>query len=206
MRWRDIKGWEGHYQVSDTGLIRSVYRVVMRKNGNPLPRRPRIRKTPLTPAGYQSIRLNRDGKGESQTVHRIVAEAFIPNPDNLPVVRHLNDVKTDNRVENLAWGTWSDNEYDKVRNKKHHQTAKTKCSKGHPFSGDNLAIYHRKSGGVSRICKECSRESSRQSNQRLKGLEPPTHGTARAYGVYGCRCDECIAGMRERRLKWKSTE
>lgn len=64
------------------------------------------------PHGYRMI----GPKSKRKYLHRAIAEAFIPNPDNLPMVRHLNDDPTDNRVENLAWGTQTDNMQDCIRN------------------------------------------------------------------------------------------
>lgn len=154
-----------------------------------------------SPAGYPVVRLNRDGGGATFMVHRLVAEAFIPNPGNLPVVRHLNDVKTDNRVENLAWGNWTDNMNDLIRNDRHFQVTKTQCSKGHPFSGENLWLYTRKDGGVSRVCKECRRNRSQEDALRVRGKEPPNHGTYRSYNTYRCRCEECKSFMRRKRAE-----
>lgn len=67
-------------------------------------------------SGHQAVCLYKDGKRYYKYVHRLVAETFIPNPNDLPVVRHLNDDVYDNRVENLAWGTQKDNHNDAVRN------------------------------------------------------------------------------------------
>lgn len=69
--------------------------------------------------GYPSLTLHKNGKVHPKAIHRLMAEHFIPNPDNLPLVRHLNDIKTDNRLDNLAWGTWSDNMDDRIKNGRH---------------------------------------------------------------------------------------
>ena len=74
------------------------------------------RKLRVNKNGYSMLTLYEDGKNKTVYLHRLLAEAYIPNPDNLPVVRHLNDNKDDNRLENLAWGTKSDNEKDKFSN------------------------------------------------------------------------------------------
>lgn len=67
-------------------------------------------------ARYYNLQLSKGGKARTFSLHRLIAEAYIPNPNNYPAVRHLNDDRTDNRVENLAWGTVSDNMKDKFTN------------------------------------------------------------------------------------------
>lgn len=77
----------------------------------------RFLKQATMPRGYKKVLLHgADGKQYNRLVHRLVAKAFIKNPDNLPLVRHLNDIHDDNDVENLAWGTDRDNYEDMVRN------------------------------------------------------------------------------------------
>lgn len=99
--WKDIEGYEGLYQVSTLGRVRSL----PRKNARGQQLKGRYLKPGPTTDGYLSVRPFKDGKGRSILVHRLVAQAFIPNPYNKPVVNHKNEVKTDNRIENLEWAT-----------------------------------------------------------------------------------------------------
>ena len=108
--WKDIVGWEGLYEVSNLGNIRSADRVIA--GPNPCGRRikGRLRKT-LIARGYVSINLldKKTGRSTRNSVHRFMAEAFIPNPENKPEVNHKNGIKHDNRLENLEWVTRSEN-------------------------------------------------------------------------------------------------
>lgn len=90
--WKDIPNYDGKYQVSNWGRVRSFKR-----------RNEKILKQNTLKNGYKQIELCFDGKRKNAFVHRLVAEAFIPNTDNKPCVNHKNKATNDNRVENLEW-------------------------------------------------------------------------------------------------------
>ena len=77
--------------------------------------------------GYYYCHLWTNNRSRYIRMHRLLALAFIPNPNNYPLVRHLNDIKTDNRLENLAWGTMSENMKDSIKNGKYNQEASEKA-------------------------------------------------------------------------------
>ena len=99
--WRPIEGYEGLYEVSNTGLIRSLDRFVGNRNRI----KGKILSINIKKGGYCSVVLSKYGKMKGYQVHRLVAQAFIPNPDNLPQVNHIDEDKSNNCVDNLEWCT-----------------------------------------------------------------------------------------------------
>lgn len=114
--WKDIDGFEGYYQVSNYGRVKRVDRVVVRGNGKSdsavfhMPER--IKELQTQTQGYLHTVLYKDGKYKTKRVNRLVASAFIPNPENKPEVNHIDGNKNNNRVDNLEWVTG-------IKNKRH---------------------------------------------------------------------------------------
>ena len=108
--WREIAGYEGLYEISNMGRVKSMN---YKHTG-------KAKVLKLTPnnKGYLMVGLHKNGKSKTCRVHRLVAQAFIPNPDNLPQVNHKNEIKTDNRAENLEMCTLQYNHEYGSHNKK----------------------------------------------------------------------------------------
>ncbi len=107
--WRDVVGYEGLYQVSSVGRVKSLSSPITSANGDVRITNERIMKQTLNAYGYPQLTLHKNGDSKLCRTHRLVAQAFIPNPNNLPVVDHINAIRNDNRVENLRWVTTAEN-------------------------------------------------------------------------------------------------
>lgn len=109
--WKDVSGFEGYYQVSNLGRVRSLDRKVWsEKRGIFHFQKGRVLK-PVNIHGYWRVLLSKDGKPAKAIVHRLVAGAFLPNPENLEYVNHKDENKSNNRLENLEWCTPKYNVY-----------------------------------------------------------------------------------------------
>lgn len=97
--WHDIIGYEGYYKVNNLGIIKSIARFDRNNHFHS----EKILKQRIDKYGYFVINLCKDGMEKTYKVHRIVAQAFIPNPNNLPEINHKNEIKSCNYVDNLEW-------------------------------------------------------------------------------------------------------
>lgn len=100
--WRDVVGFEGVYQVSNLGRVKRIKKGKNTEVG-------KILKPRLTRTGYELIRICKNGVPLATTMHRIVAQAFIPNPENKPEVDHIDGNRQNNHADNLRWNTVKEN-------------------------------------------------------------------------------------------------
>lgn len=97
-KWKEIKGFEGFYQISSLGRVKSL-----RGGRDSAKQHEKIRATSLTKDGYVKVRLMHQGKDKTMRVHRLVAEAFLPNLENKDTINHIDGNKQNNAVSNLEW-------------------------------------------------------------------------------------------------------
>ncbi|WP_353891834.1 NUMOD4 motif-containing HNH endonuclease [Lactococcus lactis subsp. lactis] len=114
IEWKSVKGFEGQYEVSNTGLVKSLKgkteRIMKPK------RKKIIKKDGSVELGYEELILSNKGVQYSKLVHRLVAQAFIPNTENKPEVNHIDEDKGNNSVENLEWNTHEENSNHGTKN------------------------------------------------------------------------------------------
>lgn len=110
-KWKDIFDYEGLYQISNLGRVKSITHI--RKNGNKENHicisKGKILKPGKDSGGYMVVVLSKEGKTKSYRVHRLVANTFMPNPNNYRCVNHIDENKTNNNVKNLEWCTYKHN-------------------------------------------------------------------------------------------------
>lgn len=142
--------------------------------------------------------------GKTYYVHHLILETYVgPRPPKVEA-RHLNDKKLDNRLENLCWGTQSENNKDRVRNGIHHYAKRTTCKFGHEFDGHN---------GKQRTCSQCQRENNREKKIRLRearqtcpqghefdGVRLNADGTVRQRYCTRCVNDQLAQGRKNRNI------
>jgi len=142
--WRDITGYEGYYQVSSKGNVRSLDRTLINSVGVESSVKGKEIYQTLVGAGYLKVKLYKENKRLNKYVHQLVATAFIPNPNNYSEINHIDYNKENNCVENLEWCTHIENIID-LRNKKYD---------GYKDSHNLLNTHH---------CKDCGKSISYRS-------------------------------------------
>lgn len=166
--WRAVPGYPD-YEVSDQGRVRSYRRGKLR-----------VLALPDDSRGYKKVTLCQDHSGRRGCkVHVLVLLAFVgPRPDGA-VIRHLNGVRDDNRISNLAYGTPAENTQDSLRHGTHATASKTHCKRGHEYTPENTGRVRRPSyiNGYQRVCLVCKRahwheveKEARNAQRRKAGV------------------------------------
>ena len=183
--WKDIEGYEGYYKVSNLGKVKSVDRIIKYKDDRVYYTKGKILIQDINTRGYKYVTLSKESMRRKRTVHRLVIEAFIPNPENKPCIDHINTIKTDNRVQNLRWVTQKENlnneltlERKRERYKKgHSEEAKEKMRKSSPNKKKVLCVE-------TGIIYESASEASRQTGIWSVNIRRVCKGKVKSAGGY----------------------
>lgn len=136
--WKDIGGYEGLYQISNMGRVKSLSRVRKGNKGVTTIVHEKILKLKNKKGGYLGVSLSKENTPTNFEVHRLVAKAFIPNPDNLPEVNHKDEVKTNNCVDNLEW---CDRKYNCNYGTRNERIIKTQTKPVISLKENNIVMY-----------------------------------------------------------------
>ena len=187
--WRDIRGYEGLYQVSNLGRVKSLERTVFRGNGHGRHTIKEKIKKPFEDT-YLQVNLN-NGKKKHYLVHRLVAETFIPNPDNKPCIDHINTDKYDNRVENLRWCTMKENQNNPLTRK--HMSESNKGEKSHMW------------GRRGKLCWNSKPVVQMDLNGKVIKVWDSVADIGREWGINPTHISACCRGERNTSngYKWK---
>ena len=169
--WKDVVGYEGFYQVSNLGRVRSVDRLINgRYAGHKTKVKGKILNTFTSKTGYVRVALHINKKVNKFSVHRLVAQAFIPNQDNKPQVNHKDEKRDNNNVNNLEWVTAKDNSNYGTRPKKISEI------KSKP-------VISVSAGGLMRWFKSAT-EAANTLNVQNKNITKVLYGERRQTGGY----------------------
>ena len=173
--WRPVVGYEGLYEVSDRGRVRSLKGSLFKQSEC---------------NGYFRVKL----KGKTFSTHRLVLASFKPHhPPGKNLVLHGNGNPGDNRLENLRWGDQKENMADRRRHGNDPNLNKTHCPQGHPYSQDNTHV----TGKRARMCLLCKRSLELSRKDLTLAPEDNRHGSLNAYNHYKCRCPACREAYRK---------
>ena len=174
--WRDIKGYEGLYQISNWGRVKSLPRKYAQKTE-------KILKNCKNGSGYYLVVLNKNGESKNHHIHRLVAEAFIHNPDNLPIINHKNGNKLNNSVENLEWCTYSHNTLESYRLNPRETYSPSRGKFGKDHHNSKKVLQYDLNGNFIREW-ECAREIQRRLNIHVGNISSCLNGKRKTTGGY----------------------
>lgn len=169
-QWRPVVGFEGIYEVSDHGRVRSLDRMVASHSGLQRQAPGRVLRPWKSNRGdYPKVGLSAPTGFRKEFIHVLVLEAFVgPRPEGL-VCCHNDGDSSNNRLSNLRWDTYSANNHDLVKHGRHWNAKKTHCTHGHEFTPENTRLYPYR-GALMRFCIVCEKANSRKYKAKLKAI------------------------------------
>ena len=172
--WRDVIGFEGHYQVSNKGNVRSITRTIVFKTGAKRIFEGCILKYRINRGGYPQVILQKGRKRKTTPIHRLVATAFLSNPENKLTVNHIDGNKLNNSVKNLEWATRSENCLHRDYVLKKRITPVWKCD----LSGNPISRY------------ESIKEAAKKLGCKASCISNAIHGRAKIIRGYKWKAAE----------------
>jgi len=162
--WKPVVGYEGSYEVSDQGRVRSLDRFVITRGGVRKRTKGKILRTSVMNMGYLQVSL---GRAKKVTVHRLVLEAFVgPAPEGSEACHYPDPDRSNSALSNLRWRTRSDNIRDCIGHGHHVMTNRLHCPRGHEYTESNT--YIGPSG--SRFCRECRNAHGRRLRAERRAI------------------------------------
>lgn len=138
--WRDIPGWEGSYQVSNQGRVKSVRRTLTRSNNVVVHLSEKLINAHISGSPYLTVGLYKDNKEHTYSIHKLVALAFVPNPEGLPEIDHIDNNPRNNCADNLRWVTSRENTAHRISSRSSTKARKVYCiDTGEIFSSISAA-------------------------------------------------------------------
>ena len=173
--WKPVKGWEAFYEVSNYGEVRSLSRTSYSSLGKEYQRKGRIRKPVYCKGnGYYTVVFSDGNKRKTALIHRIVAEAFCDNPNNLDTVNHKNENKVDNRADNLEWCS-------KAYNNKYNGKDQRSCKPVAQLTLD---------GGLVKVWRS-ARAAAKELNIQYKNISAVCRDKRKQAGGFKWRFENC---------------
>ena len=211
--WKPVKDYEGLYEISSLGRVKNLnYRGTGKE---------KILKNTEDRKGYSTISLRKNEKRKLLKVHRLVAEAFIPNPESKPCVDHINTIRNDNRVENLRWVTNKENNNNPLTKKKYSKnhreqnSEETKKKMSEAKKGENHPMYGKHhSEETKKKMSETKKGENNPKNKPVVQIDPNTNEVVNTYcsareaerqtGFYQSAISRCCRGEQKmyKGYKW----
>lgn len=183
--WKDIKGFEGFYQISNYGNIKSLERTFEYIGKNQFgefktikKHKEMIIKQTINRSGYYQVCLHKNNKKKNMLVHRLIAEAFIDNPDNKPTINHIDGNTLNNSLDNLEWATMLEQQIHRVYYLGHKSVISDKCRE------KQIQLHKRKVKRSDGIIFDSIKEASNGNENYRKQINKCVRGHQKTAGGY----------------------